>query len=355
MSEPDNKIVALPADAKSVFQGGIFILLLLAFLRYAGEIIIPVVFACILKLVFQPLLRVLDRWHIPRGISSVCIVVLCIAALALLGAGLSGPATYWLDKLPQTMPRLQHDLGFISDSLEGAQKMLEQAEDLAQAGNEKALPVAVQGSRLSDRVFMGTQAFISGFFTTFIVLFFLLVKGDTFLRKLVEVLPRFSDKRQAVDISQQIEQDLSQYLFTITLMNISVGIASSIIMAACGVDNPFLWGLLTFTLNYIPILGPLCVLALFLFAGVVSLPAISATLPALLYLGVHILEGTFITPMVLARRFTLNPVLVVLSVIFWYWMWGFAGAILAVPMLAITRIICDRIEKLKPLGHFLSG
>ena len=342
-------------DAKWLFQGGIFVLLLLAFLRYASEIIIPVVFACILKLVFQPLLRVLDRWRIPRILSSLCIVIMFIGLLTLLGAGLSGPAAYWLDKLPQTMPKIQHELGFISDSLEGAHKVLEQAEDLTQTGTQKVMPVAVQGSRLSDRIFMGTQALVSGMFTTFIVLFFLLVKGDTFLRKLVEVLSRFSDKRQAVHISQQIEQDLSHYLFTITVMNACVGIASSMIMLACGVHNPFLWGALAFILNYIPLLGPLCVVGLFLFAGLISLPAhVQALLPALLYLLLHILEGSFITPILLASRFTLNPVLVVLSLIFWYWMWGFAGAILAVPMLAIMRIICDHIERLKAVGHFLS-
>ena len=80
-----------------------------------------------------------------------------------------------------------------------------------------------------------------------------------------------------------------------------------------------------------------------------------ALLPAALYIGFHLIEGETVTPMLLARRFTLNPVLVIISLIFWFWMWGIPGAILAVPMLAVTKIICDRVRPLTAFGHFLEG
>jgi predicted PurR-regulated permease PerM len=182
------------------------------------------------------------------------------------------------------------------------------------------------------------------------------MSGDTFLRRLVEILPRFKDKRQAIEISQQIERDISAYLITITIMNAAVGVATAGVMWLCGVGDPVLWGAVAFLFNYIPILGPMFGLLTFTLAGLLSINTLwGALLPAGLYLVIHVVEGETITPMLLARRFTLNPVLVILALIFWYWMWGVSGAILAVPMLAIAKIICDRIQMLAALGHFLEG
>jgi predicted PurR-regulated permease PerM len=134
--------------------------------------------------------------------------------------------------------------------------------------------VTVQGSGLSDRLLSGTRSFASGLLETVLVLFFLLVSGDTFLRRLVEILPRFENKRQAVDISQQIESDVSAYLFTVTIMNLAVGVAIGTVMAFCGVGDPVLWGTVAFLLNYIPILGPMIGVAVFLLAGLLSIDSL---------------------------------------------------------------------------------
>ena len=125
---------------------------------------------------------------------------------------------------------------------------------------------------------------------------------------MVEILPSFKNKRQAVDISQQIERDVSAYLFTITIMNLAVGVATGAVMALCGLGDPLLWGTLAFLLNYIPIpiLGPLMGVAVFLLAGLLSIQTLwAAFLPAALYLVTHLIEGETVTPMLLARRFTI--------------------------------------------------
>ena len=185
-------------------------------------------------------------------------------------------------------------------------------------------------------------------------LFFILVSGETFLRRLVEILPRFKNKRQLVDISQEIEEDISIYLGTITMMNAAVGVATGAVAALSGLGDPLLWGIFAFLLNYVPILGPTAGVLTFFVAGLVVLdPLWVAFVPAGLYILIHVAEGETITPMLLARRFTVNPVLVMIGVFFWYWMWGVVGAILATPLLAITKIICDRIEPLQPVGHFI--
>jgi len=189
-----------------------------------------------------------------------------------------------------------------------------------------------------------------------LILFYMLVSGETFLRRMVEILPRFKDKRQAVELSQHIERDVSAYLLTVTCINALVGVATGCVMWLCGVANPVLWGAVAFVLNFVPILGPMVGIIVFLMASVISLGvAWSALLPVGLYFAIHVVEGEFATPMLLSRRFTINPVAVILALIFWYWMWGVTGAILAVPLLAITKIICDDLRPLRAFGHLLEN
>lgn len=351
---PDDTLAPSAPDLRTVFQGGTFILLLLAACYGAAEIVLPIVVAFVLMLVLQPAMRFLQRWRVPRGLAAAALIILLFGALGGLGTVLSGPAASWAEKVPNGLPKLQERLSFLSKPITAFQHLVARAENLN--SETKPLAVAVEGNRLSDRLLSGTRSAVSGVLETILVLFFLLVSGDTFLRRLVEVLPHFRNKRQAVDISQQIESDIAAYLVTITVMNAGVGIATGIVAAACGLGDPVLWGVVAFLLNYVPILGPMIGVVIFLLVGLLSIDTLwAAFLPAGLYLAIHMIEGETITPMLLARRFTINPVLVIVALVFWYWMWGVPGAILATPMLAVTKIICDRIQSLAAFGHFIEG
>jgi predicted PurR-regulated permease PerM len=343
------------SDIKAVFQGGMFVLMLLGACYAAAEIVLPIVLAFVLMLVLQPAMRLLERWHLPRGLAALALIVMLFGTLIGLGTALSGPAQNWAQKLPEGLPKLQERLSFLSQPVATFQKFVTRAEGLA-SPEANAISVKVEGTGLSDRLITGTRYTVTGSLETVLVLFFLLISGDIFLRRLVEVLPRFKNKRQAVDISNQIESDISAYLFTITLMNGAVGIATGAAVALAGLGDPLLWGTVAFLLNYVPILGPMIGVVVFLLAGLLTIDTLwLAFLPAALYMVIHLVEGETVTPMLLARRFTINPVLVIISLVFWYWMWGVPGAILATPMLAITKIVCDRIQSLTPFGHFIEG
>jgi predicted PurR-regulated permease PerM len=347
----------LPSNPQTFFLGGIFALSVFATLYLASSIILPVVLAFVLKLLLQPIVRLLERLHLPRAVGALLTVLLAIGALAGLVAGLSVPATNWATKLPEGIPRLESHMAVIKNPILALQKLIQQTEEATDSPAQKGSTIAVRPDLgLSGALFTGTRAVLSGLFTTVLVLYFLLMAGDIFLRRIVEILPTFSNKRQAVDISQQIQEDISGYLMTITAMNAAVGVATAAAMYLCGLGDPLLWGATAFLLNYILILGPLLGTVIFLLVGMLSFDSLWwALLPPALYFGIHLLEGETLTPMLLARRFTLNPVLVILSLVFWFWMWGVPGAILAVPLLAILKIICDRLRPLKALGHFLEG
>jgi predicted PurR-regulated permease PerM len=329
----------------------------MAALYAASAIILPVVLAFVLKLLLQPAVRLVERVHLPRSIGALLVILLTVAVLVGLGTALSAPAASWAKRLPEGIPRLEAHLAVLKGPLQAVQKITQQAEQLTDAPGQKGPTVEVRRDLgLTGTLFAGTRAIVDGLLTTVLVLYFLLVSGEIFLRRIVEILPDFGDKRQAVDISQQIEQDISAYLVTITAMNFAVGVVTAAAMSLCGLGDPLMWGATAFLLNYIPILGPLFGTGIFLLAGMLSFESLWwALLPPVLYLGIHIVEGETLTPMLLARRFSLNPVLVILSLVLWFWMWGVPGAILAVPMLAILKIVSDRVRPLKALGHFLEG
>lgn len=349
----DEEAMPLPADAKVMFLGGIFLILLLAALYIAAEIVWPLVFAFVLSLLLNPLLRFMDRLHIPRILGALLLVGAVLALVVGLGTAISGPAASWAAKLPDGLPRLFQRLRLLEAPFAALQHFWQQIEDFAGWKNGAG---SSAGSAFLTNLFTGTRSFASGFFTTLLLLFFLLVAGEIFLQRLVEIVPRFSSKRQVVEIANQIESDISAYLLTITAMNAVVGIATAAVMWLTGVGDPLLWGTIAFLLNFVPILGPLLGALIFLLAGALVAKTVWLTvLPAGLYLGIHLVEGETITPMLLARRFTLNPVMVIVSLVFWFWMWGVPGAILSVPMLAITKIVCDRVRPLAAFGHFLEG
>jgi predicted PurR-regulated permease PerM len=346
----------LPSDSKAIFLGGLFVLAMLATAFVAREVVLPLVFAIVLKLLLQPALRVLERMHIPRLVAALLLILALFGTIVGLGTAISGPARTWAAKLPEGIPRLEERLSFTRVPINTLQLFLQQVEDIGGTGPSPNGAVSERGAAFLTTLFTGTRNFASGFFTTVLFLFFLLVSGDIFLHRLVEILPHFSNKRQVVDISRQIEHDISAYLVTITIMNAAVGLVMALAVWLTGVGDPILWGTVAFLLNYVPILGTALGVLIFLLAGLLTVDTLwLALLPAGLYVGLHLIEGQTLTPMLLARRFTLNPVLVIISLVFWFWMWGIPGAILSVPMLATTKIICDRIRPLAAFGHFLEG
>ena len=347
----------LPANPQTFFLGGLFVLAGLAALYVASAIILPVVLAFVLMLLLQPAVLVLERVHLPRALGAILVLVLVIGTLVGLVAALSVPAATWAERLPHGIPRLEAHVVVLKRPIEALQALIQQAERVTDTPGQKGASITVRRDLgLSGALFAGTRAVADGLFTTILVLYFLLVSGDTFLRRVVEILPSLSKKRVAVDISQQVAEDISAYLVTITVMNAAVGVATAAAMFACGLGDALLWGAAAFLLNYVPILGPLFGMGIFLLAGMLVFDSLGwALLPPALYFGIHLIEGEILTPMLLARRFTLNPVLVILTLVFWFWMWGVPGAILAVPMLAMLKIVCDRVRSLKALGHFLEG
>jgi predicted PurR-regulated permease PerM len=340
----------------TIFVGGLFILALFTALFVAQSVILPLIFAILLNLLLKPLIRWLNAMRVPSALAALVTVLLLIGFLVALVTPLVGPATDRANQMPKAVEHLADRLSLLREPIILIDKIVRHAEQATQAAGATSQTVAVQHFDLVGALIAGLRAIVDGLVTTGIVLFFVLMSGDVFLRRFVEILPTFRNKRQAVDISQQIERDISAYLLTITGMNALVGVATGTAMYFCGLGDPLLWGVMAFALNYIPVFGPLTGIAVLLLAGFMAFENnFLALLPAGIFLAIHVAEGEILTPLLLAKRFTINPVAMILALVFWYWMWGIPGAILAMPMLAIAKIACDRIAMLNSVGHVLEA
>jgi predicted PurR-regulated permease PerM len=346
----------LPQNLLTLMVMGIFLLLVFFALYFTGEVVLPIIFAIILYLVLQPAMRGAAKLRIPKAVAALLIIFVFFGGIGVLGFTLSGPAADWVSKAPDSLRRIEQRLFVFKQPIADLQSVGKQVEKIAEGSATDSTSVTVAGPGVSSFLFSGTRFMLVGLGTTVVLLFFLLASGDLFLRRFVEILPTLSNKKQAVEISREIESNISSYLATISLMNLGIGVLTGVAAYFCGLSDPILWGTVAFLLNFVPILGPLCGVIILFLAGLLTFDTLwQAALPAAIYFVIHIVEGETITPMLLARRFILNPVLVIISIVFWYWMWGVAGVFLAVPLLATVKIVCDRIRPLMALGHFLGA
>jgi predicted PurR-regulated permease PerM len=341
---------------------GVLVLATLAsvYALYVGkEIVLPIVLAVVLKLLLRPTMDFLCiRLRLPTALGALILIVSLFCAIAAVAFTISGPASGWLKKAPEVLPALKQKLVLLRQPIDFLEEGFNELSDVtSSASKNKELPTVVlkDPPAVASKLAWITVTMLTRLFTTMIVLFFLLAAGDRLLKGLIEVLPRFSDKRQAMEIASEIQRQIGGYLFTISLMNAAVGLLTGFAMWACGLGDPILWGSAAFLLNYVPILGPLAGVGMFSVAGIVTLEWPYALVPAAVYLLIHIAEGEIITPSLLAKRLTLNPVLVIVALFFWHALWGVPGALLAVPLLAMFKILCDRIETLRPVGHIIGS
>ncbi len=367
-SEPETDYQRRTGTAMTVLA----VLAVLYTLYFASSIVLPFALAIVLNLLLSPLMRLLHlRLRLPRALAALILIFALFGIVGGIGAAISVPASGWIARAPETIPILEKRLGFLREPIDLAQKGFKQVEGLMSSSgvmpqdpSPKPAPAPAERtasslsglSSVGGAILVGTGALLGKTFTVLLLLFFLLSSGDTLLRRFIEVLPKFADKRRAVEIATEIESNVSSYLATITVMNLLVGLAAGGAMFALGLPDPLLWGTMAFLLNYVPIIGPVTGTVCFFVIGLFSYDnPLMAFVPAGIYFGIHLLEGETITPMLLARRLTLNPVLVIASLLFWDWMWGVPGALLSVPLLAVFKIVCDHLPHLGALGHMLGA
>jgi predicted PurR-regulated permease PerM len=334
---------------------GIFALLVFYFLYFASPILIPIIMALLLSMLLAPFVGLLERVRVARTLGSLIVVVAAIGALFGIAASLRGPAQSWLSE-PQRFSRLEEKLRPITASFEKFQYAAEQVEKATVPRNVSSIEkVELAGSGLSGLLSTGIGHVASTIAAVIGLLYLFLVSGDTFLRKLVLVTPSLKDKKRAVEIVRNIEADISFYLLMVASINIAIGFIVTATTGVLGISDPFLWGTLAAVLSFAPYVGEFAIVILLSLAGILTFDNLAQAFVApAVYFVLMTICWQGIVPFVVGRRMTLSPVAVFITIIVLGWMWGVIGALVAVPVLASLKIICERIGPLHPVAEFLS-
>lgn len=357
--------VSLPKQIATLVKSwaltGLFLLGAIAALKLARDLLLPIVVALILSLVFLPVVRAMKKFHIPAPVGAGIVVLSVVLAVFGCVYNLAEPAGEWLAKAPQSLreigAKLRHVTGSVQDVASAGAQMQSMTQQMTSGvAGKKVQEVVLQSPSMAGTVLEVAQGFSIATVRTFVLLYFLLASGDLFLRKIVAATPKFSDKKREVDIANQVEAAVSSYLFTVTTINIALGTAVGVALHFMGVENPVLWGVMVALFNFVPYLGEMTSIIVLTIVGLLSFDELWRCLmvPVVFYL-LSAIEGYLVTPMVLGRRLSLNPVVIVLAVLFWGWMWGIPGALLAVPILISIKTLCDRVDSLNVVGEFIGA
>ena len=342
-------------EISSLALTGLFVLAAFYTLYFARAFFLPIVLAVLLDFLLSPLIRGLKRARIPEPLGAALVIIVLLGTAGASVYGLAGPAKEWVAKLPSSIRDAQDRLRQIRRPVEQVSKTAEQVEQATKITDQaKTQEVVVKGPSLTERLFGTTQSIVAGAIEVIILLYFLLAAGDLFLQKLIKVLPQLRDKKKAVAIARETEASISTYLVTVTLVNVGLGLAVAAVMFLLKMPSPLLWGALAALAEFVPYLGATALMTVLGLAGLVTFDHIGqALLVPASYVGVNLLQSQFISPMILGRRLTLNPVAIFVGLVFWWWIWGVPGAFIAVPLIATFKIFCDHIEVLAPIGEFL--
>ena len=343
-----------PFDVGSIALTGLFVLAVFYTIYFMRSILLPIVLALLLSYLLRPIVRGLAQIKIPLSVSAA---LLLIGFFGLIGYGISvlaTPTAEWLQKAPAGFAELQRKLLPVKKSVAQVTQATGEIEKLAST-NAQTKGVELKRRPIAEVLFMRTPEFIASAVLSLILLYFLLVYDQAFIAKLVKLLPTLSDKKAAVGIAHDIEEQISRYLFTVAAINVCLGVAVGTAVGLLGLRNPVMWGVMVALLNFVPYLGALTGIICMTVGAALSFDSLGYALifPAV-YLGFGVLEGSFITPWIMGRSLTLNPVIILLSLTFWGWIWGIVGIILAVPILAAFKILCAHIKPMEPLAEFLS-
>ena len=320
------------------------------------ELLLPVLLAMFFALIGNPIIRTLQRIHIPRFLGALAVLSSGLACAMLLGNLLAEPAGDLVRQLPRELreiaPKLREVVKPVQDAKKGA-------ENIARAaGGEDTSTVKVVRTEVNDpfRALTATPRMIASILAVVLLTLFFMVYGENLQRKVLALLPGRQQKKLTVDILQSIEREMSRYVLTITVINAMLGLVFAGVLVWLGLTLPeaLMWGTLAALLNYAPYVGPLIGIMAMLLMGFVHFDApLQALLPSGAYLLLHAIEGQLITPILLGRRMALSPLVLILGLMVFGWLWGIVGLLLAVPLLACTKVVLERIDGLEPWARLL--
>ena len=334
------------------------------FLLYFGHaFFVPIAIALLFNILFRPAVRWLERRRVGAPIGATIVVILALTGLFLAGRALSAPVKTWVAKAPASMSAARDRLARFRkpvQQLDSAAAQLQGGGPATPHGKAQpaapAAPTPSSASPLLGRVLGTTTSFVASAVEVVLLLWLLLASGDLFYEKTMRVLPAPADRRAAGKVANDTEEAVAGYLVATALINLGQAAAVGLAMWLVGMPDPGLWAVLTFALEFIPYLGGAVMVGLLTIVAFTTFSELWRILAAPgSYLAITTLQNNLVSPLVYGKRLRLNPVAVLVGVMFWWTLWGVPGAFLSVPIIATAKVLGDHLPRLRPMGEFLGG
>ncbi len=339
------------------FMLGLFLFALVYALYFARDFFLPVLLAFLLALMLTPIVRFLKKHGVPEALSATLLVFASMVSIGTAGYLLSGPVVELVNNAPQIGRQLSDRMEDFRRPFERFMEVSRQVDEVTETAGEtdvQRVVVSQPGivSRAAGNVLSaGTTAAI-----TFVLSLFILASGTMFYEKIIQSFTRMSEKKRALRVVYDVEREVSRYLLTISLINACLGIVIAAGLWVIGMPMPFVFGAAAGLLNFLPYVGAAVTIILVAIISVVTFDSFTFAMVAPLFvMACTITEGNMITPLVVGRRLEINAVAIFIAVAFWSWLWGFVGALIAVPLLVIIKVFCDHFDSLSHVGNFLSA
>ena len=322
----------------------------------AQSVILPVLLAMFFALVGNPIIRALQKVRVPRFLAAVLVVLGGLAGSGVLAVQLAGPARDWVQQAPQQLRQISRQVQALVKPVQQANQV---AESFARAaGGEGNRKVQVVRTQLDDpyKVLVRTPKLAASALAVVLLTLFFMIYGENLQRHVLALLPNRQQKRFTAEILRSIEHEISRYVLTISVINVLVVLALAGALVLLGIDLPdaLLWGTVAALLNFAPYVGALIGIALMLLVGFVEFrDPLTAALPALCYLALHTLEGQLVTPVVLGRSMAISPLMLILALMLFGWLWGMVGLLLAVPLLVCVKLVLTRLDGMQGWARLL--
>ncbi|KIN71804.1 AI-2E family transporter [Sulfitobacter guttiformis] len=322
---------------------------------FAKDLILPVLLGFLLALTLSPLSRALGRAGISNGVSAALLVGMSGSIILLLMGTSASTIALWSDELPSIGAQVQSKLRGMADTVETVRRATEEVEKMGESAGAAQEVVVKQPGLLSSAMSTGMK--LGGTMAvTLILALFLLASGNMFYLKLVQSFQTLSGKKRALSAVYDVERRISRYLLTITVINAVLGVFVGLFLWMLGLPGAHIFGVAAFLLNFLPYIGGVIGAVLAGAYAIISFDTVGyALLAPIGYMFLTTMEGQLITPWLVGKRLELNTVAVFLTVVLWGWLWGIAGALIAVPFLVVFKVVCENVTALHIFSNFLDN
>lgn len=328
--------------------------LALPFVLSIGSVVfLPLVTAIVLTIVLSPLADRLAQIGLPNFIASFLALLVFLAIVALALTAVLRPAVSLFDDVPAMIDRIGEHFENLQGALVWVSRLNEQISRIV--GTPEGEQVVLAGPTMLEQLAFATPTVVLEVLLTFLMAFFMIEARTRMRRRLLLDRQHFGASLKAARVMRDVQDRVAAYILTVGLINLGVGIIVTLAAWALDMPSPVMWGGLAALLNFLPYLGPLAMILLLTLFGLGTAEApLVGLIPAAAYLGLHAVESNFVTPAILGARFTMNPVLILLALSYFSWIWGVTGALLSVPILLTLTALIDHLGRPNLIG-FIFG